>query len=304
MTQVRATKGKAKGRGAADKTAKKQPRRKSNLVGDCAPGETPTAYLVWGDGTDEEIAANFAERVPDWEDWSEREKRGAVELMRAYWDHPVAPTLTVERGESGVRLLPGAGKATIQVLRQAETFATNSQDLIDERVSSLATHHGNKGGAISQNLNASLAFIRGGAAQDTVQSALLTQMAATHDAAMAALAKVGKSEFVDQMTAFGNISTKLLNLYARQAETLAKLQRGAEQTVRHVYVDARTQTAFNYPPPATESRTQAHEQHEGGPCGPAMLGYDPSWNGLPATRHEREEALQPARGQIDGSARK
>ncbi len=286
-------------------TAAKRRGRKRVSAGDDTPKKTPIAYLVWADGTDEQIAERFAEQIPDWAEWTEREKRGAVTLMRAFWEHPVAPTLTVERIDGVVRLIPGGGKATLQVLRQAETFATNSQDLIDERLNNLASYHGSssRGGATSQNMCASLAFVRGGNPQDTVQSTLLTQMAATHDAAMAALAKVGKSEFVEQMSAFGNLSTKLLNLYARQAETLAKLQRGAEQTVRHVYVDARTQTAINCPPPATESRTPAHEQHEGSAFGSAMLGYDPSWNGVPATGDEREEALQPARGEIDRGAR-
>lgn len=292
-------------RTAADKTAKKQPRGKRACSGDNTPTETPkVAYIVWGDGTDEEIAAEFAKTVPDWADWTERERRGAVTLMRAFWDHPVAPTLSVERDEQGiVRLVPGAGQATLQTLRQSETFATNSQDLIDERLGDLAHYHSacNRSGATSRNMNASLAMIRGGNPQDTVQSALLTQMAATHDAAMRSLAMIGKAEWVDHQNSFGNLSTKLLNVYARQAETLAKLQRGAEQTVRHVYVDARTQTAINCPPAQSKTEGSPHEQHEGGTFGPAVLGYDPAWNGVPATSDEKQEALQPARREIDGS---
>ena len=122
-------------------------------------------------------------------------------------------------------------------------------------------------------------------------------MAATHDAAMRALSMVGKADFVDQTTSFGNLSAKLLNLYARQAETLAKLQRGAEQTVRHVYVDARTQTAINCPPAQSNNEVQYYGQDEGGAFGPAMLGYNPAWNGVPVTSNQGQEPVQDTRRQ-------
>lgn len=293
------------GRKQAGDAAKKQPRRKGKPAGDNTPKKTPgTAYLVWGDGTDEDIAARFAAKVPDWSEWTEREQRGAVALMRKFWDHPVAPTLTVQRDEAGaVNLVPVGENATLQILRQAETFATNSTDLIDDRLGDLANyfHKANKGGATSRNMNASLAFIRGGNPEDTVQSALLTQMSATHDAAMRSLALIGTAQFVDQQNSYGNLSTKLLNAYARQAETLAKLQRGGEQTVRHVYVDARTQTAINYPPAQTNLSEQSHEQDDTSTFSPSMLGYDPAWNSVPVPGDEEPQPVSPARRKGGGA---
>jgi hypothetical protein len=72
-----------------------------------------------------------------------------------------------------------------------------------------------------------------------VQSSLLVQMVATHDAAMRALNRIGKADYAEHVQLFGNLANKLLNTYTRQAETLHKLQRGGEQVVRHVYVDNR-----------------------------------------------------------------
>lgn len=288
----------------ADKTAKN-----SQPVGENTPKKTPksekasVAAIVWADGTDEEIAADLTDKAPDWENWTEREKRKAVDLMRAFWGHPVAPTVSVENDNGVVRLRPGGGNATLHVLRQCETFATNSDDLTNARLGDLSNYHSraSSGGVTSQNLSASIAFVTGGGAQDTVQAALLTQMAATHDAAMRSLSMVGSAEYVDQQTSFGNLSTKLLNLYAKQAETLAKLQRGAEQTVRHVYVDARTQTAYNYPPTQSEVREQSHEQHDGSAFGTSMLGYDPAWNGVPVASDEGQEPLPDTRRQGRGT---
>lgn len=296
---------------AADKTAKEQPRRKGRAVGNNTPKETPkeqkakVAAIVWADGTDEEIAADLAQTAPDWENWTEREKRAAVDLMREFWGHPVAPTLRVTKDDAGaLRISPGGSNATLHILRQSKTFATNSQDLSNVFLGDLSNYFDKAGGAgtTSTNMSAALAFVTGGKAQDTVQSALLTQMAATHDAAMRSLAMIGKAEWVEQHSTFGNVASKLLNLYARQAETLAKLQRGAEQTVRHVYVDARTQTAINCPPPQSEKVTQSHEQYEGSAFGPSMLGYDPQGNGLPVSGHEKSEAVQAPRWKGNGSA--
>ncbi|MFN2100899.1 hypothetical protein [Altererythrobacter sp. MF3-039] len=280
-------------------------KRKSKSADDTAkeqPDETPIAYLVKGKDA-QEIEAEFARTVPDWKDWSDEQLAKAVALMLDFWQHPVAPVLTVARSETGAISLIPKGNATVHVLRNAETFASNSQDYVNDRLGDISNYHeaANKRGATDTNVNAALSFIREGKPQDTVQSTLLTQMSATHDAAMRALSMIGKADFTDHMSAFGNLSTKLLNAYARQAETLHKLQRGAEQTVRHVYVDARTQTAINCPPSETETRTQAHEQHEGGAFGPEMLGYDKAWNGVPATSDQREKALQPSRRKVDGS---
>lgn len=281
-----------------DKPAKKKRGRKDCTGSNTTPPKAPIAYIVDGQGTDAEIAARFAKDVPGWEDWSELQQAEAVRLLRAFWKHPNAGSLTVTRDEGGAISVAPKSNPTMNVLRLTDSFASTSADLIDERISDLTNYHGksNSGGVNERNLNASLAFIAGGGAQDTVQAALLTQMAATHDAALRALANAGKAQFLDQMNTFANIGTKLLNVYARQAETLAKLQRGAEQTVRHLYVDARTQTAINCPPGQTQMTDQSYGQHEGGAFGPAMLGNDPAGNGVPMPSDIGPDPVQDPRG--------
>lgn len=291
----------AKPKGAAGKTAKKQPRRKSEAVGDITPTEAPKiAYLVKS-GSDEEIRETLARKIEGFDEWPEPEKAEAVRLTQKFWQRTMPPPLEIAEDN---KICP-QGDLSLAVLRLSETFASPSEHLFNDRLAQLANYlKATPEGFNSANVSAAVAFVAGGGAQDPVQSSLLTQMAATHDAAMRALKRMANAEYVETAQTFGNLSTKLLNVYTRQAETLAKLQRGAEQTVRHVYVDARTQTAINCPPTHTESRSSPHEQHEGRAFGPAMLGYHPEWNGLPTPSDEGKEAVQSTRRQIDRSAGK
>lgn len=105
----------------------------------------------------------------------------------------------------------------------------------------IITHHdaNNRSGATSQQVSADLAFVAGAKPADPIQSTLAVQMTATHDAAMRALAMVGKAGHVDHLQMYGNLANKLLGTFVRQAEAYTKMQRGGEQVVKHVHVDNR-----------------------------------------------------------------
>jgi hypothetical protein len=107
-------------------------------------------------------------------------------------------------------------------LRLVETWGSNSDAYSNDRLGQLGSYFA--GDHAADSVSAALAFVRGAKAKDPVQSSLAVQMTATHDAAMKALRKVDKAEWVEQAQVFGNLACKLLNAYTRQAETLAKLQ--------------------------------------------------------------------------------
>lgn len=271
--------------------AKPKKRAAAKSVGDDTPKETSKiAYLV-KDGSDEEIREALAGKIADFDKWPEREKAEAVRLTHKFWQReiPEALTLTDNKGFSP------QGDPSLAILRLSDAFASSSEHLCNDRLAQLANYLGSTpSGSTDGNLSAAVAFVAGGGAQNTVQSSLLAQMAATHDAAMRALKRLAGAEYIETAQTFGNLSAKLLNVYTRQAETLAKLQRGAEQTVRHVYVDARTQTAYNYPPGEPEIEGQSHATEEFGGSA-AMLGYDPRGHGVPISGGERAEAVPDAR---------
>jgi len=60
----------------------------------------------------------------------------------------------------------------------------------------------------------------------------VAQMAVTHSLAMDFLGRTKRAEHISQLDAFGNLAVKLLRTYTAQMDTLAKLRRGGEQTVR------------------------------------------------------------------------
>lgn len=268
------------------------------------------AFFVDRDGTDAQMAEWCAEAVEGWETLAEQERAEVISLMRSFARGGRSARMEiVADGEQRYIRIADEANATLQSLRLTKTFATRSQSFVNDRVSDLTAfaRPGVKGGlsAGSDQLNAALAFVAGGQPTDTVQSTLLVQMAATHDAAMRALGASARADYIPQAQMFGNLATKLLNTYTRQAEVLAKLQRGGEQVIKHMYIDNRGGQTVVAEQLVTggggnaESREQAHEQ---GAFSPALLGPDPFGNVVPMPGAEGQEPVQAARGGVHGRA--
>jgi hypothetical protein len=96
-------------------------------------------------------------------------------------------------------------------------------------------------GTISETaINAALAMIEAAAPRDELEGALAVQMACTHAAAMAVLAKVDSGFVTErQIAAFGSTAARLLRTFAMQLEILRRLRNGGQQFVRveHVHVN-------------------------------------------------------------------
>jgi len=250
-------------------------------------------------GSDQEIATLCAEKVPGWSDLSRDEQAEMVCLQRRF-SELVQPTgLQTSTPDGSVMKLVIEGNETLEYLRAATAIGSREAEFFNGRVLEILANNSatNNSRSTTDALKDALAFVSGAAATDTVQSSLAVQMKATHDSAMLALRRSMSAEWAEQAQLFGNLATKLLNVYARQAETLRKLQKGGEQTVRHVHVDNRGgQAVFaeqvNQHGGAPQNvKSQPYEQHCARDDGPAMLGYDPTWHGMSATGHEREKAV-------------
>ena len=264
------------------------------------PPRQQVATFVSGKGTDAEIEVRCAEHVEGWTDLSAKSQADMIRLMRWAKDCQSPPTMAVRVDEGSNTLLgiPEDANVTLNALRLAETMASYSQDYVNDRVSDLASfaRSGPKGGLQpkSESLSAALAFVAGGNPTDTVQSSLLVQMAATHDAALRALGAAACANYIEHIKVWGNVSAKLLNAYTRQAEVLAKLQRGGVQTVKHIHIDNRGGQAVVTEQVITgggvngESRERAYEQ---GALGPALLGSDPFGVVVPMSSDQGAEAV-------------
>ncbi|WP_168194197.1 hypothetical protein [Altererythrobacter sp. TH136] len=275
---------------SADNTATKQ------------PDSRPAAFIVSGEGTDDEIAERCATHLPGWANLPKQSKQEVVQLMRRFWERANPPSYVLADGEKGKTIGPGntgPEQVTLTMLRLTDAMASGKQEYLDQRLGDLANYHGkaDRHGLTASRLNSDLAFITGGGAKDTVQSTLLVQMAATHDAAMRALANIGQSDMVDHAQLFGNLSTKLLGLYTRQAEVLAKLQREGTQTIKHVHIDNRGGQAVVTATVQTGGMNGKGEQQPYA-LGPALLGSDPFGDGVPISSDQGEESLSDARGAV------
>ena len=89
-------------------------------------------------------------------------------------------------------------------------------------------------------MNAALAMIEAAAPKDEIEAALAVQMACTHTAAMAVLAKLDVAFATERrVAAFGSAAARLMRAYATQVEVLRRLRNGGQQFVRveHVHVN-------------------------------------------------------------------
>jgi hypothetical protein len=112
-------------------------------------------------------------------------------------------------------------------------------------------------------LNAALAMIEAAAPKDEIEGALAIQMACTHTAAMAILARLGGGEGNGQrVVAFASAAARLLRAYATQVEVLRRLRHGGEQYVRveHVHVSDGGQAIIGNVNPA-KSGASGSAQH-------------------------------------------
>lgn len=267
--------------------------------------DTPVARIVRGHGTDDEIRARCEAEVPGWKDIAPHTQSEMIALMRRFESLQDGPEFKVARDDGSLSIRPkttGESDATLSTLRLADAFATRDPDLLDHRINDLLLLRGLSGDAKAEtgHLNSDLAFVRGGGAENSVQAALLVQMAATHDGAMKALRYAWNADFAPAMNSYSTLATKLFNIYAKQAETLAKLQRGGEQVIKHVHIDNRGGQAVVTDQVVAGGRGRIDgiegQPYGQGALGPAMLGYDAAGHGVPIASDEGQEAVPHSRG--------
>ena len=122
-----------------------------------------------------------------------------------------------------------------------DAFGTTSMDFVTAELERLSNYHppGGKSDAQHQRaLNAAIAVIDGTRPENEAAAMLASQMAVTHALAMDMLGRAKRAALIPQADSAGSLAVKLLRTYSMQAEALAKLKRGGEQTVRveHVHV--------------------------------------------------------------------
>jgi hypothetical protein len=124
--------------------------------------------------------------------------------------------------------------------RLNKALGTTSSDFVNASLLQLQAAARSPFGTISEtHINAALAMIEAAAPKDEIEGALAVQMACTHTAAMAVLAKLDSGFGTERrIAAFASAAARLLRAYATQVEVLRRLRNGGHQYVRveHLYV--------------------------------------------------------------------
>jgi len=125
--------------------------------------------------------------------------------------------------------------------RLNKALGTTSSDFVNASLFQIQSASRSPWGGISElAMNAALAMIEAAAPKDEIEAALAVQMACTHTAAMAVLAKLDVAFATERrIAAFGSAAARLLKAYVMQVEVLRRLRNGGQQFVRveHVHVN-------------------------------------------------------------------
>jgi hypothetical protein len=136
---------------------------------------------------------------------------------------------------------PPDGEGKIWWRRLKKALGTKSSDFVNASLFQIQSASRSPWGGISElAMNSALAMIEAAAPKDEIEGALAVQMACTHTAAMAVLAKLDAAFATERhIAAFGTAAARLMRAYATQVEVLRRLRNGGQQFVRveHVHVN-------------------------------------------------------------------
>ena len=189
-------------------------------------------------------------------------------------------SLREERANGTLRLGPVHSDAEGYCRRLLDAFGTDSLDFADTEVQRLSKALGPKNGnpASIGVLNAALAVVDGIGPENEVEAMLATQMAMTHALTMQAMTRAHWAEFQAEYQVSGNLAVKLSRTFTMQMESLTKLRRGGEQTVRveHVHVHNGGQAIVgNVNHPGGGGAIVGSQSQPHGPIDPKALAFAP-----------------------------
>jgi hypothetical protein len=124
---------------------------------------------------------------------------------------------------------PPDGEAKNWWRRLNKALGTTSSDFVNASLFQIQAAARSPLGGISElSMNAALAMIEAATPKDEIEGALAVQMACTHTAAMAVLAKLDVAGGAERrIAAFGSAAARLMRAFATQVEVLRRLRSGA-----------------------------------------------------------------------------
>ncbi len=173
-------------------------------------------------------------------------------------DAPPPVRVKLQRVKASLaRNYPPDGEAKVWWARLKKALGTSSSDFVNASLRQLQAAAQLPFGGISEiAVNGALAMIEAAAPKDEIEGALAVQMACTHSAAMAVLARLGGGGGSEgRVVALGSAAARLLRAYSTQVEVLRRLRHGGNQYVRveHVHVNDGGQAVIGNVKPANST---------------------------------------------------
>jgi hypothetical protein len=271
-----------------------QPKPKSARKAKAAKQTTATGFVIDSDDP-AVVAETLAKKLPEWESLTVVRRAELVQQSMISRARPTRAKIAVTNQSGDTQISPPEGEQGSFALTIYEAFATSSGDVVQTRLSEIYRHFKGRGADSAENINSALAFVGGCSPENEHQSAMATQMALLHDAALHALRCAGSTDSMLQYEAYSNQANKLSRTFATMTEAYAKLQRGGVQTVKHVNVYEGGQAVVADTVNTGGSNVKAAGRAHATGVGASMLGHDAQGNGVPIAGGEGQAALSATR---------
>ncbi len=278
-------------------TEQPKPERASKAKAEKPNSGAATGFVI--DSNDPaDVAKALATCVPEWGELKATQRDELVQHSIRSRERPTrAKVATVKVGEA-LQISPPDKHQASHAIRIYETFATSSDDVVSSRLTEIQAHFAKAGDDTGQKMSAALAFIAGCDPENEQQSAMATQLALVHDAALTALSRANRAEYMESYEKYSNQANKLSRTFAMLTDSYAKLQRGGIQTVKHVNVYEGGQAVVaDHVHTGGMNAKRSEQVHATGNigAGATVLSYNPEGNGVPIPGCQRQAALSNAR---------
>src|SRR5262249_51784874 len=125
--------------------------------------------------------------------------------------------------------------------------------------------------------------------RNTVETMLVTQMLAMHDATMALSKSLGEAKTLEQVNSYGNLLNKSARTFADQYERLHRCRSGPE-TKLNVSVNDGGQAMFGY-----VSHNTDKDKHKADAAKPAPPVFDQSGTAMPISQRDEPSTMTDPR---------
>jgi hypothetical protein len=212
---------------------------------------------------------------------TDREREAVIRFVERRRRTAPVPRYKIDiAGPKSVRVVTDHPEEVVASTLLADIFATGDLDLARGLQGQLSDAGRSGPYPTSHELDFMLRLVRGIGPMDETEALLACQMAAIHNATMAAARRLNHTETISQQDSASNMLNKLARTFASQLEALKRYRSAGEQTIKvqHVTVNEGGQAIVGNVSQAgggiAKNGDQPHEPCAEDECRPALLRHE------------------------------